>query len=212
MLIRESGRLQYLISIPTEPTSETKPLLVFLHGYNEGAPAPIWEGVTAHGPLSRTASPMAQAGFVIVAPQLPEQGDFWYRYNEDVLTIVQQVSTFFRINAQQLFLTGFSFGANGVFDLALQEPRVWSALWPVDPTRVPVRHPGRPVWLSLGAASRHNEDAYVAVLRLQRLEDDSVSDLVYTDEGLDHVGTATHAYQDDRAYRWLLSKHSPPPQ
>ncbi|WP_268898780.1 hypothetical protein [Geomesophilobacter sediminis] len=32
---------------------------------------------------------------------------------------------------------------------------------------------------------------------------------VYTDEGLDHAGTATSAYRDPRIYYWLLS---PPKQ
>ena len=39
------------------------------------------------------------------------------------------------VDTGRLYLTGFSYGANDVFDLALAQPDLWAALSAVDPTR-----------------------------------------------------------------------------
>jgi poly(3-hydroxybutyrate) depolymerase len=147
-----------------------------------------------------------------VAAQLPTRGDVWYRYADAVQEIVQQVRARHRVNPQQTFLTGFSFGGNGVFDLALGQRDLWAALWPVDPTRVPQADPGRPVWLSSGAVSRHSAHAFIQRLHLKPPQGAEPGDRVYVDQGQDHVGTARLAYQDERIYRWLLSKQFSSPR
>jgi predicted peptidase len=180
--------------------------LCFLHGYGEGAPLPIQQALTRHGPLAATSSPRARGEFIVVAAQLPACGDVWYRYADAVREIVQQVRARHRADPQQLFLTGFSFGGNGVFDLALAQREFWAALWPVDPTRVPPADPERPVWLSSGARSRDHAHAFIQRLHLEPPHDTALADRIYVDQGQDHVGTARLAYQDERIYRWLLSK------
>lgn len=109
----------------------------------------------------------------------------------------------------RIYLTGFSFGANGVFDVALLRPEVWAALWPVDPTRVPAEDPVRPTWLSSGEISRRYEVDFVRRLHLEPLASAAPGDRVLLDYGKDHVGTATLAYEDERIYRWLLEKTLP---
>lgn len=213
-----SGPLRYLLSLPQESSGTADstgpwPLLCFLHGYGEGPPMPIRRALTLHGPMARTSSPLARAEFVVVAPQLPRRGDIWYAYAEAVQEIVQQVHAraAHRADPARMFLTGFSFGGNGVFDLALAQPDVWAALWAVDPTRVPPADPGRPAWLSSGEASRHSARAFIERLRLEPLRGMPPGGRVYRDDGEDHVGTARRAYGDDDIYRWLLSKRLPAP-
>jgi dienelactone hydrolase len=106
-----------------------------------------------------------------------------------------------------LYLTGFSFGGNGVFDLSLHQSGQWAALWAVDPTRVPAHDPGCPVWLTVGAIVRPRKDDFIRALDLKPFDTDAAR--VIADEGADHVGSATLAYQDERIYSWLLSKYSP---
>jgi predicted peptidase len=204
----ESAPLPYLLSLPSPapPASGAWPLLCFLHGYDEGAPLPIRQALRRHGPLAAASSPRARGEFIVVAAQLPARGDVWYRYADAVREIVQQVRGRHRADPQQTFLTGFSFGGNGVFDLALTQREFWAALWPVDPTRVPPADPERPVWLSSGAVSRHYAHAFIQRLHLEPLHDTALADRIYVDEGQDHVGTARLAYKDERIYRWLLSK------
>lgn len=207
-LIRELS-LPFLLSLPDAAPDAAAggktPVLCFLHGYMEGSPTEIFAGLTAHGPLSRMASPLAAGEFIVAAPQLPARGDFWRLHPDAVRDIVRYVHENFAGDPARSYLTGFSYGGNGVFDIALVDPTLWAALWPVDPTRVPVSDPGLPVWLSSGEASRPGKSGFIERLQLKTLETGGV-ERVYLDEGLDHVGTATSAYRSDDVYRWLLSR------
>ncbi|QDV35609.1 hypothetical protein [Tautonia plasticadhaerens] len=200
----ESGPLPYLLSVPAPVAAGPRPLLCFLHGYDEGAPMPIRQALSRHGPLAPGNSPLATSEFVVVAPQLPIRGDLWHRFAEAVGQIVAQVQESQGIDPGRAYLTGFSFGGNGVFDLALAQPEIWAALWAVDPTRVPPEDPGRPAWLSSGEVSRGRAAAFIGRLSLEPAGDEGPGDRVYEDRGLDHVGTASGAYRDEAIYRWLL--------
>lgn len=207
--IVESAPLRYLLSVPrgTE-TAEPRPVLVFLHGYNEGAPADLRRGMTLHGPL-RAGNPSVAQEFIVIAPQLPEQGDIWRGWDDEVRDIVLHVHAQHGGDPRRTYLTGFSFGGNGVFDLALMLPGLWAALWAVEPTRAPERDPGLPVWLSSGELTRRRQSGFTNTLHLERPGDEPFGDRICTDEGLDHVATATQAYGDERIYRWLLERQLP---
>ncbi|MFP4164655.1 MAG: hypothetical protein ACLFQB_12250 [Chitinispirillaceae bacterium] len=204
----ESTQLPYLVSVPrNNPPENGWPLIFFLHGYDEGAPLQIHTALTANGPLSSQSSPRATADFLIAAPQLRTRGDIWERFADDVLEIKSEVTQTFQIDSSKSYLTGFSFGGNGVFDLGIRQPDTWAALWAVDPTRVPRQKINKPIWLSSGSASRHKGQSFMKTLDLHVLENSEVpSERVYLDRKLDHVGTAAQAYGDDRIYQWLLQK------
>jgi predicted peptidase len=190
----------------TLSVNESPPLLCFLHGYDEAAPLDIFDGLTRHGPL-RASNPRDWIDkLVIVAPQLPTRGDCWHRYAHVVRQIVLSEAQQHHCDLQRLYLTGFSFGGNGVFDLALAQPELWAALWAVDPTRVPTTSIRTPAWLSLGEISRYQARGFIRRLRLEPADSEPRSDRMWSDDGEDHVGTATLAYRDKRIYDWLLNK------
>jgi acetyl esterase/lipase len=200
----EDAPLPTLISIPDHDAA-TAPVMVFLHGYDEGAPTPLAQGVTRHGPLAATAAAVAPARrFLIVAPQLGSCGDTWHRHARDVRAILDRVLGEHGGDADRVYLTGFSFGGNGVLDLALLLRDRLAALWAVDPTRVPSIDTNLPLWLSAGQITRRQERGFLRVLRLER--DGVAGDRVYVDEGLDHVGTATSAFRNAMIYDWLLAR------
>src|SRR5436305_6930034 len=122
------------------------PLICFLHGFDESAPARFNTSLRRHGPFAAANMAKVQERFVLLAPQLPQPGDFWHRYSEELRELVQSVLERGRTDETRMYLTGFSFGGNGVFDIAALQPHWWQALWPVDPTRVPLRAPEQPVW------------------------------------------------------------------
>jgi predicted peptidase len=199
-------RLTYLIRPPISTVADESPsLLCFLHGYDEGAPLEIVAALTRHGPLRS----LYNESFVIVAPQLPVRGDVWNRYADIVREIVLNEAERYACDPRRLYLTGFSFGGNGVFDLALAQAAIWAALWPVDPTRVPAESIAIPIWLSLGEISRFQAPSFIHTLGLASAATAPLAERVWADEGEDHVGTATQAYNDQRVYRWLLSKQLP---
>jgi poly(3-hydroxybutyrate) depolymerase len=198
--------LRYLLSVPEGGADGPHPVLCFLHGYDEAAPMEIHEALTVHGPL-RPGNPPAARGFIVIAPQLPRAGDHWLRHAGDVRRIVAGVRAEHGGDARRTYLTGFSFGGNGVFDLGLGMPGEWAALWAVDPTRVPGQDPGVPLWLSFGNLARRQKQAFIAALRLHPAAGAAPHGArIYEDEGQDHVGSARLAYADERIYAWLLSK------
>jgi predicted peptidase len=206
--LAELGELKYLTR-PGEsrPQNRSPPLLCFLHGYDEAAPLDIETGLTRHGPF-KPGNPAPQLDqFVCVAPQLPRRGDIWHRYAHGVREIVLHEAQRHDCDPRRLYLTGFSFGGNGVFDLALVLPAFWAALWPVDPTRVPAKDPEAPVCLHLGEVSRYQARSFIRKLQLVAAGHHGeaiTGDRVWFDEGHDHVQTATAAYRDARIYEWLL--------
>jgi predicted peptidase len=188
-----------MLHIVNAPRSSAPlPLLCFLHGYGEAAPMPIDRALRLHGPLAASAAALATREFIIVTPQLPVGGDTWARHADEVRAIVDEAGAQHGADATRRYLTGFSYGGNGVFDLALAQPDVWAALWPVDPTRVPRKPPAQPLWLSAGAIARPQRQAFARALKL------GTHERVWADDGEDHVGSARLAYGDERIYRWLL--------
>ena len=58
-----------------------------------------------------------------MAPQLPIAGDHWREQADAVAALVDAVTVERGADAARTYLTGFSFGGNGVFDLALAVDR-----------------------------------------------------------------------------------------
>jgi predicted peptidase len=143
---------------------------------------------------------------MVIAPQLPVRGDLWYAYAEEVRFLVQDTQNRHNGDRARSYLTGFSFGGNGVFDLAIRQPGFWAALWAVDPTRIPGQDPERPLCLAFGTLARARKEAFIRALHLNPYNKNPGSDRIHLDEGEDHVGAARRAYGDDRLYDWLLSK------
>ncbi len=203
-----STPLNYLISLPPTYTSEAGswPVLCFLHGRGEAAPMNIQVALTRHGPLRPGNPPLAADYFIIVAPQLPAPGgDIWSRYALAVQQLVKVVQEQHHGDHSRTYLTGFSFGGNGVLDLALAQPNFWATLWAVDLTRVSAS-PERPIWLCLRQRHPQTND-FINGLKLSSAEIDLQGNRLYTVSGRDHVDAAASAYLDSRIYDWLLGKH-----
>lgn len=201
--VREYAGLHYLLRPARQSHDAAAPLLVFLHGYDEGAPMPIDDALTRHGPL-RPGNPRDVLDpFAIVAPQLPRRGDLWHEFAGAVESLVRHVQAKEETDVTRTYLTGFSFGGNGVFDLGLRDSGLWAALWVVDPTRVPSGELQLPIWFAFGEIARHRKAQFLQALNLSPA-DESDGDRVFIDDGSDHVGAATNAYRDARTYRWLV--------
>jgi len=179
-------------------------LLCFLHGYDEAAPLPLDAALTRHGPLREGNPAVVKERFIVLAPQLPLAGDIWHRYADDVQALVAATIERLGGDRHRAYLTGFSFGANGVFDLALLQPGLWAALWAVDPTRVPKRAIAQPIWLSIGEVARWQKKAFIEALVLQDASRHRHGRRLCADHGDDHVGAARRAYADPQIYEWLL--------
>lgn len=157
-------------------------------------------------PHGRTASDAGRIGRTALPPLPPRASRGGRGHTRPLLPARLRRGCAHGGDSARSYLTGFSFGGNGVFDLALAQRELWAALWPVDPTRVPPADPGLPVWLSSGEVSRRGERGFVERLGLNQPAGAAPGGCVIVDRGQDHVGTATLAYADERIYDWLLAR------
>ena len=160
----------------------------------------IERSAALHGPLSTTSWPAARERFVIVEPQRPGLRDDWAADLDAVATLVRRVQQAGRGDPARTYLTGFSLGGNGVLDFAAAGPDVWAAYWPVDPTRLPVRVPSRPMWVSAGPLTKWNRGSPAWPAR-----DAGDGTFRVTAEADDHVEAAARAYGRAEVYDWLLA-------
>lgn len=165
---------------------------------------PIARALTLHGPLNPEAAAIATQSFIVVAPQLPAPGgDVWAARADSLTKLASDVAADHRRDRARIYLTGFSFGGNGVLDIGPKQPALWAALWPVDPTRPLAPEGDQPVWLSAGDRSRARADRLPGFVDRQ-----PGARRVLHDAGLGHVATAANAYRDRAVYDWLLTHRS----
>jgi predicted peptidase len=214
--IKQIKRLRYKVFNPAEAETDfsggktSRPVLCFLHGNGEHSGLlTIDQALERHGPLKADPETRTAFGgrFIVVFPQLPAPGgNVWIKYAAEIEELVKSVWHDYGGDPGRTYLTGFSYGGNGVFSLAAAQPRLWAALWPVDPTLNPIPKPPQPTWLCLGDYSRGDEASLhkKGFQEIKKAGDNS--NQVYIDYGKDHSGTATSAYRDKRGYDWLLKK------
>ena len=167
----------------------------------------IHAALTLHGPLRAGNPQQVSNRFIIVAPQLPAPGgDIWSQYAPAVQQLIKAVQAQYHGDPRRTYLTGFSFGGNGVLDIAMAQSNFWAALWAVDLTRVSAS-PERPIWLCLRQGHPQTND-FIAGLQLSSAKTDPQGNRLYTVSGRDHVDAATSAYRDNRIYDWLLGKRT----
>jgi len=93
----------------------------------------------------------------LVAPQLPDGGE-WYSDPDDLtMDILWQVITTSAVDERRIYCTGLSLGGYGTVDRALNHPRLLAAIVPMSGARMdgepPPDHPIRalPAWLFHGS-------------------------------------------------------------
>ncbi len=225
----EGGNLRYRLYLPPafgEQPEKRWPVLCFLHGAGEAARTGDGkeqgiEKLEEHGsPAWHAAinSPLVQ-DFIVVCPQRPERGR-WTPSDDldEVERILAKVYEEFQGDRTRTCLTGFSYGAEGVFEFAAKsQPDRWYALWPVDDAGQKPRSECnvRRIWLHYGNWENINRqtDHQTQTCKNLVLRDAAPfqatlapGDLRYTDYRkyeYGHSATCAAAYADWRVYAWL---------
>lgn len=110
-----------------QSANKTFPLLLFLHGIRKrGDDLRLLDN---YG-LTDIAGKLENFPFIVVAPQCPAD-TFWPENRNLVLGLLDQVRNDYRVDRQRVFLTGFSMGGNGVWDLAANSENVFAAAVPL---------------------------------------------------------------------------------
>lgn len=204
-----SGALNYLLFMPANSTAMEQgkyPLILSLHG--------IGERGNDLQQLKRDGLPRGLDGnttfpFIVISPQCPVSTEWYYDRTDTLLIkLLDQAIAKYPIDVKRIYLTGYSMGGIGTWDLALRHPDHFAGLLPIASRaegswNICVLKPV-PVWAFHGA-----KDEVVDVLKAETLVKalrdcgGNVKLTIYPEAGHD---AWTRTYNDAKIYDWLLQQ------
>ena len=183
---------------------EGYPLVVYLHGRGGDVMSPQEPG--GANAFTQDDNYRRRTCFVI-APQNPDQQGWTGAKADGVVEIVEELIKKLPVDPKRSYLTGYSMGGYGTFQLLAQEPRMWAAAVPV----AGGGNPGAvkdyrkvPIWVFHGEDDKvvpvSQSQAMVAALEKAR------SEVKYTEfPGAGH-GVAGKVYGDEKVHEWMFEQ------
>ncbi|MGC9359175.1 MAG: prolyl oligopeptidase family serine peptidase [Anaerolineae bacterium] len=206
--------IPYLLYLPQKYHQRPRfrwPLMLFLHGAGErGNDLAL---VKKHGPPKLVEE--RPLPFVILSPQCPQDSS-WSSMIEDLIDLLEDAKTRYRVDPDRVCVTGLSMGGFGTWALAATRPDLVAAIAPICggpdwfhgfPLRA-LRLWQMPVWAFHGAKDQlvPPSGSRELVELLQALGDPARL-TIYPDADHD---SWTATYQNPELYRWLLSQRLGP--
>jgi len=207
----------YQVWLPSNyDASKRWPAILFLHGSGERGDDAKRQTVVGLGPALSKLDPPA----VVVFPQCPANERWAGAAREIAIAALDQTEREFSIDRNRVSLTGMSMGGAGVWVLAAQYPKRWSAIAPVcgyvhkppqladaeNPTTLSYADFARrlsrvPIWIFHGSA-----DTVVPVSESRQMADVLGANAAYTEfPGVGH-NAWDPAYQTTDVVSWLIKQ------
>jgi predicted peptidase len=127
--VPERKRIHYQLFLPHEyEASDNKyPLIVFLHGIRKRG-----DDITLLNDYGLTwiAERKKDFPFIIVTPQCPADSN-WTLESDSVIAVTEEIVSTYRVALENIYLTGFSMGGRGAWDLAAKCPELFAAAVPI---------------------------------------------------------------------------------
>ncbi|MBB3114594.1 putative peptidase [Paenibacillus phyllosphaerae] len=202
--IEKQVRMGYQLLLPdsyADTVDKQWPVILFLHGVNKRGND--LEQLRGYG-LPDIARAMKIQDFIIVAPQCPAYSN-WPLERDAVLTLLDLLIMEYRIDRSRVYVTGFSMGGHGAWDLAAHYPERFAAAAPLAGWYQPEAAgllKGMPIWAFHG-----EEDSTVNVLSMEvmvqalKLAGHKVKTTIFP--GLAH-NIMQAAYSMPELYAWFL--------
>ena len=181
------------------------PLVIYLHGRGGDVMTPEQPG---EAKTFSQEENYRKRECIIIAPQCPKDASWDGKNGEAVVEIIGDLVKNLAIDKKRIYLTGYSMGGYGTFQLLGQEPRLFAAGVPIagggDPNRAE-SYKNVPTWIFHGAkdptVNVDQSRKMVEALRKAR------SEVKYTeyDDG-DH-GIVGRVYADPELHEWLFKQH-----
>ncbi len=210
----ETTDFKLLLYLPGEygkDPQQTWPLILFLHGFPNVTKLD-WVRIK---PIAARLDNQLEFPFIVASPLHAGEKEHWSQPEvmDALLTLLTELQADFKINPQQIYLSGILEGANGTWELGLAHPELFAALAPVSgymgyPFAVPENIcdlKDMPIW------AFHGEDDTVIPLNaeqmlvdaLQTCGNNKIQFTVYPDASYDIYFTA---FADPNLYTWLLEQ------
>jgi predicted peptidase len=202
--ITKTLKMEYVAWFPKDfgNPKQRLPLLICLHGSGEcGYDLTKLRNAGVNAALAE----FPDLPFIAITPQLSSELDGWSSESLDAL--LDNLLEKYPIDADRVYLTGYSWGAYGVWDWACHSPQRFAAIAPIsgEPnTDLVDRLVHVPVWAFHGAKDKEvwpHEDQKMVELLTRRGGDAKLT--MYQDVG---HNAWTRTYRDPELYAWLL-KH-----
>ena len=207
----ESGEHKYVVFVPHDYTPEKQwPVILFLHGSGERGADGKRQARVGLGKAIRAREKSFPC--IVVFPQVedfdgPIRKAWWATSpnGKRALEILDEVEKRYRTDKDRVYLTGFSMGGFGTWNLAFSDSERWAAIAPIcgggDPTWA-AKMVGLPIWAFHGLADRvvPVNESYQMV---QSLRADGGNPMFTTFPGVGH-NSWDSAYAIDSLYTWLL--------
>lgn len=203
--VTKKAEIGYRLFKPNQyDSSEKWPLFLFLHGIKKrGKDLSLLDnyGFLKHAE-QRTDFP-----YFILAPQCPSF-TFWPVVRNEVIELLNQVISQYNIDKNQVYLTGFSMGGNGVWDYAVHASDHFAAAIPIAGwyEKEAAQSISIPVWAFHGA----NDDVVPVSGSTDMINamKESGKDVLFTSyPGLKHGHEVMEiTYSNPDLYDWLKKK------
>jgi predicted peptidase len=193
----------YLFFLPQDYGTSAKrwPLLLFFHGKGElGTNLAV---LKKHGP-PKLAESNPRFPFILVSPQTPKWG-----WDNNVLNaLLDDIISKYRVDTNQIYLTGLSMGGSGVWSLAEAHPERFAAIVPVcaaGEPKNPATLAAMPMWIFHGA-----KDPTVPVQRSRKTVASmkaAGANVKYTEYPQAGHDCWTQTYNNPQLFQWLLQQN-----
>lgn len=202
--ILKTIHMDYLLYVPLgykDNDSKKWPLILYLHGAGGSGTQPDQirrEGLPAH------LETQHDFPFIVAAPQCP-LGVFWNTREDELVAILDELTEHRNIDPDRVYLTGYSMGAYGVWQLAAHHRERFAAIAPVSGGGDPAyaRKLGdMPTWIFHGLDDqviRSSESEKIA--EAMRAAGAEVELTLYPGMGHD---CWKKVYANEGLYRWFL--------
>jgi predicted peptidase len=202
--IKKLVTIGYQIYLPNEYEKQKEkewPLILFLHGINRrGEDIHLLD---EYG-LTWMAERKQNFEFIVISPQCPSLSS-WPMERDAVITLLDEIMSTHRVDRESIYLTGFSMGGNGAWELAAFAPERFAAVAPIagwfDVEKAALLG-DMPIWTFHG-----EEDDIVPITGSKKMVDAlraMEKDISFTTfPGLKH-NIMNETYENPDLYKWML--------
>lgn len=197
--------LSYLVYLPQSYNTNIKmPLILSLHG--SGERGKNIENVKKWG-IHKILRSNDDFPFIVVSPQCPN-GEIWEMQFNALKDLLDKIENDYNIDAERIYLTGYSLGGYGTWNFAILNPERFTAIVPISGGAISPKKAlclkNLPIWVAHG-----DNDAAVDFEESKRIVDclkkynSNIIFKVY--EGRGHE-VCTTAYEEPELFQWLLKQ------
>ncbi|RXZ78817.1 phospholipase [Paenibacillaceae bacterium] len=201
--IQVKTNMGYNLFIPDHYDAQKEwPIILFLHGIKRRGADP---SMLNHYGLLKIAENSPDFNFLVLAPQCPALA-YWPAVRHEVLALLDQVMADYRVDEKKVYLTGFSMGGHGAWDLAAHASHRFAAAAPLSGwfEKEAVDRIDVPIW----AFHREDDDTVTIDGSIQMVEalQEAGKEVKFTSyPGIAHA-IMEETYGNPDLFAWLLSK------